>query len=105
MAAVAPGAAVRRDAEPDDYIRARPATTHHRYGTRRMGTDEHAVVDASLKVKGVDGLRLADASVMPDLVRGNIKATVIMIAESATDLILGQASSNRPGNTMDHDRR
>jgi choline dehydrogenase-like flavoprotein len=55
-----------------------------------MGTDEEAVVDGELKVKGVDGLRVIDASVMPDLVGGNIHAAVIMIAEKASDMIRGR---------------
>jgi 4-pyridoxate dehydrogenase len=86
---IGPGAELRSDAELDDYIRARPATAHHPCGTCRMGADDEAVVDATLKVRGVEGLRVADASIMPDLVGGNINATVIAIAEKAADLILG----------------
>jgi 4-pyridoxate dehydrogenase len=86
---IGPGAGLRRDAELDDYIRARPATAHHPCGTCRMGADDDAVVEPTLKVRGIDGLRVADASVMPDLVGGNINATVIAIAEKAADLILG----------------
>jgi choline dehydrogenase-like flavoprotein len=85
-----PGADLTTDAELDAYIRATPATAHHPCGTCRMGVDADAVVDGSLRVHGVDGLRVADASVMPDLVGGNINAAVIMIAEKAADLILGR---------------
>jgi 4-pyridoxate dehydrogenase len=83
----APGREVRSDAELDAYIRSAPATAHHPCGTCRMGTDGDAVVDGALRVRGVAGLRIADASVLPDLVGGNINATVIMVAEKAADLI------------------
>ena len=55
-----------------------------------MGIDRLAVVDPQLRVRGIDGLRVADASVMPDLIGGNINAAVIMIAENAADLIRGR---------------
>jgi 4-pyridoxate dehydrogenase len=84
---IRPGKDVRSDAELDAFIRSTPATAHHPCGTCRMGSDDDAVVDAELKLRGVDGLRLADASVMPDLVGGNINAAVIMIAEKAADMI------------------
>jgi 4-pyridoxate dehydrogenase len=78
------------DAEIDAHIRATGITVHHPAGTCRMGADEGSVVDAELRVRGVDGLRVVDASVFPDLVGGNINAPVIMIAEKAADLILGR---------------
>ena len=78
------------DAEIDAYIRATGITVHHPAGTCRMGTDEDAVVDAELRVRGVESLRVVDASVMPDLIGGNINAAVIMIAEKAADMIRGR---------------
>ena len=87
-----PGPDVHSDAELDAYIRATAATAHHPLGTCRMGVagDEMAVVDDELRVRGVAGLRVVDASVMPDMVGGNINAPVIMIAEKAADLIRGR---------------
>jgi 4-pyridoxate dehydrogenase len=91
-AEVAPGAASQGDAALDAHIRATAATAHHPLGTCKMGAegDEAAVVDAELRVRGVAGLRVVDASVMPDLVGGNINAAVIAIAEKAADLIRGR---------------
>jgi 4-pyridoxate dehydrogenase len=89
---IRPGKELRGDAELDAYIRSTPATAHHPCGTCRMGHDDDAVVDGELKLRGVAALRVADASVMPDLVGGNINAAVIMIAEKAADLILGRST-------------
>lgn len=69
------------------YIGQRSATVHHPAGTCKMGVDDMAVVDECLRVRGVRGLRVVDASVMPDLVGGNINAAVLMIAERAADMI------------------
>jgi 4-pyridoxate dehydrogenase len=90
---LAPGADKQSDDDLDAYIRATAATAHHPLGTCKMGpeSDRMAVVDAELRVNGVEGLRVVDASVMPDLVGGNINAPVIMIAEKAADLIRGRA--------------
>jgi 4-pyridoxate dehydrogenase len=89
---IVPGPACRSEAEFDAHIRATGITVHHPLGTCRMGceNDPSAVVDGELKVIGIEGLRVADASIMPDLVGGNINAPVIMIAEKAADLIRGR---------------
>jgi choline dehydrogenase-like flavoprotein len=85
-----PGRRYASDAEIDDWIRGNGATAHHPAGTCRMGADPGAVVDASLKVNGIEGLRVADCSVMPHLVGANTNAPTIMIAEKAADLIRGR---------------
>ncbi|HEX9464225.1 MAG TPA: choline dehydrogenase [Alphaproteobacteria bacterium] len=90
---IAPGPDKRSDADLDTYARATATTVYHPLGTCKMGgdADETAVVDPELRVRGTEGLRVVDASVMPDLVGGNINAAVIMIAEKAADLIRGRA--------------
>ncbi len=97
---LAPGPEVRSDAALDAYIRSAPATAHHPCGTCRMGTDAEAVVDGALRLNGVAGVRIADASVMPGLVGGNINATVIMIAEKAADLIAGAPAPAEPDRAL-----
>jgi 4-pyridoxate dehydrogenase len=86
-----PGPKCQTDEEIDEHIRKTSITVHHPAGTCRMGADEASVVDPQLRVRGIGGLRIADASVMPDLPCGNINAAVIMIAEKAADLIRGEA--------------
>lgn len=82
-----PGPDCQSDAQIDEHIRKTSITVHHPAGTCRMGADAGSVVDQDLRVRGVEGLRVVDASVMPDLVCGNINAAVIMIAEKAADII------------------
>jgi choline dehydrogenase-like flavoprotein len=89
---ILPGPGMTSKQDLDDFIRATAATAHHPVGTCKMGpaSDGMAVVDQDLRVHGVEGLRVVDASVMPDLVGGNINATVMMIAEKTSDLIRGK---------------
>ena len=88
---ILPGGTIIGDAELRDFIQRKAETIYHPVGTCRMGTDETAVVDPELKVHGIEGLRVVDASVMPTLISGNTKAPAIMIAEKASDLIAGQS--------------
>ena len=87
---LAPGPDVISDDAIDAYNRARAEADYHSVGTCKMGRDEMAVVDDRLRVHGLDGLRVVDASVMPSLVGGNTNLPVIMVAEKAADLILGR---------------
>ena len=91
-----PGPAVRTDAEIEASLRATCMTAHHPTSTCAMGLGPEAVVDAALKVRGLEGLRIADASVMPLIVGGNTNAPAIMIAEKASDLILGKTMTRTP---------
>jgi 4-pyridoxate dehydrogenase len=91
-AELAPGPDVKTDNQIDAWIRKAVSTAHHPCGTCAMGITEDAVLDADLRVRGIDGLRVADASAMPDLVSGAINASVIMIAEKAADLIRGRGA-------------
>jgi choline dehydrogenase-like flavoprotein len=98
---IGPGDAVTSDDDVEAYVRKTAVTAHHPCGTCRMGTDAAAVVDGDLGVRGVDGLRVVDASIFPDLVGGNINAPVIMIAEKAAELILKRSRPAGPSGTQE----
>ena len=82
-----PGPSVASHAEIANYVRSAAETTYHPVGTCKMGRDEMAVVDSSLRVRGIEALRVVDASVMPLIPSGNTNAPTIMIAEKAADMI------------------
>ena len=88
-AEIRPGPQVQGDDVLKDYIRASSQTCFHPVGTCAMGKEAHDVVDAELRVRGVEGLRVADASIIPRMIGGNTNAPVIMIAEKAADMIRG----------------
>lgn len=85
-----PGAEVQDDAAIDAFIRRRADSAYHPCGTCKMGQDPLAVVDPQCRVRGVAGLRVVDASIMPSIVSGNLNAPTIMLAEKAADMILGR---------------
>ena len=89
---VSPGPQVKTDADIDHFIRQTAITAHHPCGTCAMGIGPDAVTDSQLRVRGVEGLRVVDASAMPDLVSAHINACVLMMAEKASDLIRGLPS-------------
>ena len=91
-----PGAAVRTDRDILEFARENGATIFHPTGTCKMGSDPMAVTDASLRVHGIAGLRVVDCSIMPTLVSGNTHSPAVMIAEKASDMILGREPAELP---------
>ena len=89
---IAPGPDRRSDDEILDWVRKAAETTYHPVGTCKMGSDAQAVVDARLRVHGIAGLRVADASIMPTLTSGNTNAPSIMIGEKAAAMVLEDAA-------------
>ncbi len=87
---LAPGVEVQTDSDWDAYVRATAQTSHHPSSTCRMGTDNRSVVDPEAKVRGVEGLRVVDASIMPSIPSANLNAAALMIAEKVSDLIAGR---------------
>ena len=93
----APGKHIKEDDDEaiDAYVRETLSTVYHPVSTCRMGADDRAVVNGEMKVRGLERLRVVDASVFPDLPGGNINAVVIMTAEKASDIILGKQALAR----------
>jgi choline dehydrogenase len=88
---IAPGAHLQKDDELLDWVSKNAETTYHPIGTCRMGADPLAVVDNELRIHGIKGLRVADASIMPTLTSGNTNAPTIMIGEKCAAMVLAAA--------------
>ena len=86
-----PGPSIVSDDDVRQYVRDTAITYHHQVGTCKMGVDAAAVVDPTLKVHGIDGLRVADASIMPTVTTGNTNAPSIMIGERAAEFVAAGA--------------
>jgi choline dehydrogenase len=92
-----PGPSVETDQDLLEHAKRTGSTTFHQTSTCMMGTHDRSVVSPELRVRGVEGLRVVDASVMPTVISGNTNAATIMIAEKASDLILAGRKTGRSG--------
>jgi len=99
-----PGKDVQSDEDLMEYIRNFAATIFHPVGTCKMGQGDGAVVDDQLRVHGIEGLRVVDASIMPVITGGNTNAPTIMIAEKASDMILGRPAPAAAEVTIENGR-
>ena len=89
---LAPGADIKSDSDIDDWLRGALESAYHPSCTCKMGSDDMAVVDEECRVRGLEGLRIADSSIMPSIVSGNLNAPTIMLAEKAADLVAGKSA-------------
>ena len=87
---IVPGPDLVTDAQLDEFIRNTTTTAYHPVGTCKMGTDALAVVDPKLRVRGIEALRVADASIMPTITGGNTNAPCVMIGDKAAAMILAR---------------
>ena len=94
---IQPGIEVQSDEQIDAFIREHAETAYHPCGSCAMGSDEMAVVDAEGRVHGMQQLRVVDASIMPQIVTGNLNAPTVMLAEKISDAIRGKAPLARSG--------
>ena len=87
---ISPGKKVINRSEISHWVKKTASTVHHLTGSCRMGSDEFSVVDPKLKVRGIDGLRVVDASIFPSITSANTAAPTIMVAERASEFILNE---------------
>ncbi|MBO6480026.1 MAG: choline dehydrogenase, partial [Pelagibacteraceae bacterium] len=87
---IRPGLDIQNNEELDEVIRNASETAYHPSCTNKMGIDSMSVVDADTKVHGLNNLRVVDSSILPDIISGNLNASTVMIAEKASDMILGK---------------
>ncbi|WP_063900240.1 GMC family oxidoreductase [Burkholderia pseudomultivorans] len=102
---LAPGPAVQSDADILQYLRNTGQMTQHPVGTCKMGCDEWAVVDERLRVRGIDGLRIADASIMPTLISGNTSVPCMMIGEKCAEMVIEDTESRAAVSRADEPER